>query len=115
VARQEGRDAIDRGLQVILALPLAQSLDIGRQFDDLLADRCRMRRVVSGHDEERDVALAHEFAADAGDEVAASTAIEPIHTAGADLYYGLYRQKAISERSPPGAKIISGKALPCTS
>jgi hypothetical protein len=44
-----------------------------------------------------------------------STAIGSIQGAGADGFDGLCRQKASSERSPPGAKIISGKPLPCTS
>ena len=40
---------------------------------------------------------------------------DPSTTAGAEGFDGLCRQKASSERSPPGAKIISGKPLPCTS
>ena len=38
-----------------------------------------------------------------------------IQGAGADGFEELCRQYASSERSPPGAKIISGKPLPCTS
>src|SRR5690242_18028411 len=51
--------------------PLPQYLDMGRQLDDLLADHARMRRVVAGHDQQRGLALTHEFAGHAEREIAA--------------------------------------------
>ena len=56
---------------MIRALPLTQCLDIGRQLDNLLADHLWVRRVVAWHNQQRCLALAHEFAVDAEDEVPA--------------------------------------------
>src|SRR5271169_329149 len=86
VALQEGRDALDRSLQMLRALPLAQRLDIGCQLDDLLADYLRVRRVVARHDQQRSLALAHKFAVDAECEVAAEHVVAKVVQ---DVLFGL--------------------------
>ena len=79
---EESRDTRDCGLQVVRPLPLAQYLGIGRQLCDLLTDDRRMRRVVAGHDQHWDAALANEFAADAEHEIAAEHVVaEPVKDA----------------------------------
>ena len=51
VTAEELSDPVDRGLQVLRPLPLAQYFGVGRQLCDLVSDYRRVRWVVAGHDE----------------------------------------------------------------
>jgi len=51
VTAEELSDPVDRGLQVLRPLPLAQYFGVERQLCDLLSDHRRVRWVVAGHDE----------------------------------------------------------------